>query len=278
MFMLEILLRVLVFSSAIKLLAVSLGFLLLLTQASKRWVVYRLPWVKHQLQRELFPALIVVLVDALLLTLFRSYFAERLQAFQWSAFLLSYLWMYITFEVWFYVTHRLLHTKALYPLHAQHHVAKVTEPLTSLSFSISERIILIGGALGFVLLGSYLFSITQAGLFAYLLTNYALNILGHSNTEWFPSWFLKSPLGKIFLTPTFHAMHHARYQGNYGLFTTVLDRWCSTSFADYEAVHQLAREGRGLHRLVERAGIASGSTTESQPSLLPSGEPAPTRS
>lgn len=128
----------------------------------------------------------------------------------------------------------------------------MTDPLTSLSFSVGERAILLGGAFGFVWLGSHLFAVTPAGLFAYLLTNYALNVLGHSNTEWFPSWFVKSPLGKVFLTPTFHAMHHARHQGNYGLFTIVLDRWLGTDFKDYPQAHQKAREGVGLSRLGER--------------------------
>ena len=250
--MLHTLSRVLVFSSAIKLTAVAIGFLLLLVPASRRLSVYRLPWGKNQLRRELFPALQVLLLDAVLITLFRTYFSDRFQPFGWGSFVLSFAWMYLTFELWFYATHRLLHTKALYPLHAQHHVAKVTEPLTSLSFSLVERVVLLGGALGFVILGSYLFPLTLAGVFAYMLTNYALNILGHSNTEWFPAWFVRSPLGRVFLTPTFHALHHARHQGNYGLFTVFLDRWCATDFADYEAVHQKAREGEGLERLGER--------------------------
>src|SRR5690606_5712092 len=42
---------------------------------------------------------------------------------------------------------------------------------------------------------------------------------------------------------TFHAMHHARYTGHYGLFTTVLDRVLGTAWDDTPEVQ--ARAARG---------------------------------
>ena len=65
---------------------------------------------------------------------------------------LTFAVMFVWFEIWFYVTHRLMHTRALYFIHKQHHVAKVTDPLAALSFSLAERAILITGALGFAAL------------------------------------------------------------------------------------------------------------------------------
>jgi sterol desaturase/sphingolipid hydroxylase (fatty acid hydroxylase superfamily) len=131
-------------------------------------------------------------------------------------------------------------------------VAQVTEPLTSLSFSLVERLMLMGGGMGLVLLAMEVMPVTQAGVMGYILTNYFLNVVGHGNTEWLPQRFVSSWAGRFFFTPTFHALHHARYQGHYGLFTVVLDRWFSTAFDDYARVHAQARAGQGLTRIGER--------------------------
>jgi sterol desaturase/sphingolipid hydroxylase (fatty acid hydroxylase superfamily) len=102
--------------------------------------------------------------------------------------------------------------------------------------------------------------VTLAGVMAYILTNYALNVFGHGNTEWLPERFVRSWAGRLFFTPTFHALHHARYQGHYGLFTPMLDRWLGTAFDDYEQVHARAREGAGLERIGERVRSAKSAT------------------
>jgi hypothetical protein len=41
-------------------------------------------------------------------------------------------------------------------------------------------------------------------------------------------------------------MHHARYNGHFGLFTQVLDRVCHTVWRDYEKVQERAAHGQGL--------------------------------
>ncbi len=92
----------------------------------------------------------------------------------------------------------------------------------------------------------------MAGLALYGLANYALNVLGHSNVEVFPGWFARSRLGRWLVTPTYHALHHARYRGHYGLFTSVLDRCFGSVYADYEMVQQRASAGQGLTRQGER--------------------------
>jgi sterol desaturase/sphingolipid hydroxylase (fatty acid hydroxylase superfamily) len=222
------------------------------TRLAERWRVYRRELAPGQLRREAWAAAGVVLCDALLVGLFRYFAGPRMAPFSVPVALLSYAWMFVGFEVWFYVTHRLLHTRALYRLHAQHHVAQVTDPLTSLSFSLVERLVLMAGGMGLVFLAMEVMPVTQAGVMGYILTNYFLNVVGHGNTEWLPRRFVASWAGRLFFTPTFHALHHARYQGHYGLFTVVLDRWLGTVFGDYSQVHARAREGHGLARFGER--------------------------
>jgi sterol desaturase/sphingolipid hydroxylase (fatty acid hydroxylase superfamily) len=248
----KVLCTAVVMSGLVKLTALGLGWGLVRLRVAERWRVYRRALATGQLRSEAWAAVGVVLCDALLVGLFRYFAGSRLVPFSVPVALLSFAWMFVGFEVWFYVTHRMLHTKALYRFHAQHHVAQVTDPLTSLSFSLVERLVLMGGGMGLVFLAMEVMPVTNAGVMGYILTNYFLNVVGHGNTEWLPQRFVSSWAGRLFFTPTFHALHHARYQGHYGLFTVVLDRWLGTAFGDYPQVHARAREGHGLVRIGER--------------------------
>jgi sterol desaturase/sphingolipid hydroxylase (fatty acid hydroxylase superfamily) len=248
----KVLCTAVVVSGLVKLTAVGLGWGLVRLRVAERWRVYRRALASGQLRSEAWAAVGVVVCDALLVGLFRYFAGSRLVPFSAPVALLSFAWMFVGFEVWFYVTHRLLHTRALYRFHAQHHVAQVTDPLTSLSFSLVERLVLMGGGMGLVLLAMEVMPVTNVGVMGYILTNYFLNVVGHGNTEWLPRRFVSSWAGRLFFTPTFHALHHARYQGHYGLFTVVLDRWLGTAFGDYPQVHARAREGHGLVRIGER--------------------------
>jgi lathosterol oxidase len=242
----------LVVSGLVKATALGLGWTLARTRLAERWRVYRRSLAPGQLRSEAWAAAGVVLLDALLVGLFRYHAGPRMVPFSVPVALLTFAWMFVGFEVWFYVSHRLLHTRALYRFHAQHHVAQVTDPLTSLSFSLVERLVLLVGGLGTVLVAMEVMPVTLAGVMGYILINYFLNVVGHGNTEWLPRRFVSSWAGRLFFTPTFHALHHARYQGHYGLFTVVLDRWLGTAFGDYPRVHARAREGLGLTRIGER--------------------------
>ncbi len=250
-----LLLGVLIISGAIKLSMVAAGWLVWRTRLAERFRVYRRALAQGQLRREALAAVGVVATDAVLIAAFRAFTGPLYAPFSLATALWSYAWMFVGFEVWFYVTHRLLHLPRFYRFHAQHHVAQVTEPLTALSFSVAERLVLMGGGLGLHFAAMHLFPGTQVGVLAYMLTNYVLNAFGHGNTEWLPRRFVASWVGRVFFTPTFHALHHARYQGHYGLYTVVLDRWFGTAFPDYPLVHARAREGAGLTRIGERLAV-----------------------
>jgi Delta7-sterol 5-desaturase len=235
--------------------------------------VYRVAFAAGQGRSELVAALRVILFDALVV-------ATALKAGAWHfaeptpfTTALTWLTMFAWYEVWFYATHRLLHTKALYRFHAQHHVAKVTAPLTSLSFGLVERAVLLLGATGMSALLSWVMPITQVGVVAYFLTNFVLNVWGHSNVEALPPGFARTWLGRVVFSPSFHAMHHARYQGHYGLFTQVLDRLFDTYWADYPEVHERAARGEGLTRLGER--LVASEREASVPSFIDADEAPP---
>lgn len=156
----------------------------------------------------------------------------------------TFMALFVFTEVWFYLCHRAMHSRSLFWIHRQHHTALVVDPLTSLSFSLAERALLLGGIVLFVILWSRVLPVTAAGIALYGFTNYALNVLGHSNVEIFPGWFARSTVGRWLVTPTYHSLHHLRYRGHYGLFTTVLDRLGKSVFDDYDQIQHYAATGR----------------------------------
>ncbi len=217
------------------------------TEAGRRRRVYRRAAAPGQWRSELTAGVVTLGFDALVLaTVLHLELLPVVPPTPWNLGL-GFGLLFVWFEIWFYVTHRLLHLPALYPLHAQHHVARVTQPLTSISFSLAERAVLHAGSFGFAALTFSLLPLPFEAFALYFSVNYLLNVLGHSNVEVVPR------ASRWVLTPTFHAMHHARHAGHYGLFTQVLDRLFGTVFDDYEAMHARAREGRGATRLSERA-------------------------
>lgn len=208
------------------------------TWARARWVRAEPP-SREQTKRELVAALLVILVDASVIAV--ALHAGLLVAIEPSPTLSGALWvlgsfafMFAFFELWFYVTHRLFHTRALYFLHRQHHVARTAQPLSALSFSVLERLVLLSGTVGVAAALEPVYPISLRGLEIYLWVNYVLNVLAHSNVEVAPRWFPSSLPGRVFIATTFHAMHHERSNGHYGLFTRTLDRLFRTELPDYE--------------------------------------------
>ncbi|GMU61509.1 MAG: hypothetical protein AMXMBFR34_32720 [Myxococcaceae bacterium] len=228
--------------------------------------VYRVAVPKGQWASELKAAVTVLLFDAVVVGMAVSAGLWTFAPATAGATALTWLVMFCWYEVWFYAVYRLLHTKALYRFHAQHHVAKVTGPLTSLSFGLVERALLLLGAVGASAALSRLMPITATGVLAYFFTNYVLNLWGHLNVEVLPEGYPRRRLGRLFISTSFHAMHHARYQGHYGLFTQVLDRLFGTYWEDYPEVHARAARGDGLTRLGQRvAGEGAGHPTGQTP-------------
>lgn len=158
----------------------------------------------------------------------------------WVISSLTFISLFIWFEIYFYYSHRIMHLPKFYPIHKCHHYRRATNPWTSLTFSLPERLIINIGAILVPGLISQFLPLSLNGLALYFLTNYILNVYGHLNVEIIPHKFLSTTLGKAFNNTTYHALHHARYRGHYGLFTSVLDRWHKTYFTDYEKIHLAA--------------------------------------
>lgn len=220
---------------------------------SKKRRIYDVPFSPNQLKKEFYANIQSLLIDAAVFTAFMQIPWIHFNKNSSVNFFLTFSLLFVFFEAWFYFTHRLMHHPKVYFIHKQHHIAKVTSPFSAMSFSAAERFIhIIGAFIIPALLARYASFICFEGVLAYTFINYVFNILGHSNIELYSPSYPQSPLGKIGTGTAFHSLHHARYNGHYGLFTSVLDRWLKTYFIDYPEVQKRAATGHALSKLGER--------------------------
>ena len=166
--------------------------------------------------------------------------------------LVTFFVMFWWTEFWHYLSHRAMHSKFLLKIHREHHKSYITNPMSAVSFSILEKSIFTLGIVGFASLYSYFFSFSFNGLCIYYTFYFATNVLGHSNIEFRSAKYPFSLMGYIVNSPSYHAMHHARYVKNYGLITSIFDRLFNTRWTDSDKVVVRAAEGRPLERLSEK--------------------------
>ncbi len=170
-------------------------------------------------------------------------------------FLYTFVIVFVWTEIWHYFSHRLMHHKSLLWIHREHHKSKITNPLSSMSFSFFEKLMFSIGILAPVAALSAIIPISLYGIVAYYLFYFVTNALGHSNIEIRKPGYARTWIGKIFNTPAYHAMHHARYVKNYGLITSTLDRLFNTMWEDYDKVQNRAAEDQPLQKLSERLNL-----------------------
>lgn len=194
--------------------------------------IYDLPIRDPQVRRELknslhTPMHALVLLAALLAGLFE---ARSVGSFFLTA-LLTTIWA----EIWHYGSHRAFHLKALHWIHAEHHRSRLSSPFTALSFSFTEKLVFdIGMIGGMAILGLYV-ELNFFGVATWFVGYLIINSYGHANYEIRGESFMRLK-GTVLTSTVYHALHHSRYTGNYGLGTRILDRIFGTEWPDSAAV------------------------------------------
>ncbi len=246
-------------------LFVGLGFAWERSRAGRARRIFALPLAEGQLRRELVANVGFVLLAAAAFAGSVAAGIVRAEASGAAPALLTFFACLVGFEVYYYVQHRALHTRRLIRFHRWHHASRVTTPLSGQSLGLVEAIGWVGGLVLFPALLSLVGSLHGGALLVYLAMSAAGNIIGHANAELHPaasgrrekSWFTH-PF-------TFHALHHARFTGHYGLGMTVLDRLCETEWGDWPALHAKVIRGEPLRSLKERGVGAPGEEAKASP-------------
>ncbi|MCU0526937.1 MAG: sterol desaturase family protein [Elainella sp. Prado103] len=143
----------------------------------------------------------------------------------------SYAIVLVLQDTYFYFTHRLFHHPALFPwFHQGHHRSRQPTPWTSFAFDPLEAIVQSLFLLGVV----FLIPLHVVTLIAVLTTMTIWAVLNHLGLDRLPDSFPHHWLGRWFIGPAHHSIHHRKYRLHYGLYFTFWDRLLGTQDPQYK--------------------------------------------
>lgn len=190
--------------------------------------------VRRELKWSVITAFIYALVGTVTILLGKlgwMRFYSKIDAHGWAWFGISIVIAIVVHDTYFYWTHRLMHHRRLFRwFHRVHHESTNPSPWAAYSFAPPEAVVQAGI---FPLL-AFTLPMHPLAFLIFMVWQITLNVLGHTGYEYYPSWLLKSWLGKVINTPTNHIQHHEKMRGNYGLYFNVWDRLMGTNHRDYE--------------------------------------------
>jgi sterol desaturase/sphingolipid hydroxylase (fatty acid hydroxylase superfamily) len=149
----------------------------------------------------------------------------------WLYLVLSTIGLIFWHDFYFYVTHRAMHHKAIFPIvHKIHHKSTDPTPWAAFSFHPIEAVV----QFLFVPMAVFLVPLHPIALLTMGLFQITLNVIGHLGFEMFPKGFTTGKLTKWANTSTHHNMHHSKVNCNYGLYFNIWDRLLGTNHKDYD--------------------------------------------
>ncbi len=165
---------------------------------------------------------------------------DNISDYGWPYYIVSWVFMFAIHDTYFYWMHRAMHHPFLFKhVHLVHHKSTNPSPWTAYAFHPIE------GFLEAMIVPLIAFTIpthTNAlGLF--LLFQIMYNVYGHLGFELYPKGFHKTMVGKYVNTSVAHNLHHDKFDGNYGLYFLIWDRWFGTVRTDYDATYEETTEG-----------------------------------
>lgn len=180
--------------------------------------------IRLEIARSMVSILMFGLLSFFLYEGLRSGFLKIKFEFTWPVFITESSALFFWNEIYFYLIHRLFHTRAFYKFHAHHHYSHVPSPFSAYSFHWSEGLLL--GAVMPIIMCVHDFQLVS--LLTLPLMSIFMNVLGHSNVDFFP----RQPVSHLLSFSKRHSLHHKVPSGNYGFFLPYFDRWFKTEGSD----------------------------------------------
>lgn len=160
----------------------------------------------------------------------------------------------IAHDAYFYWAHRMMHHPKLFKhFHRAHHKSITPTPWAAYSFAIPEAFVM------FLFVPIWQFFVPTPGwvMFAWLNFQIIRNAMGHAGFEFFPRWWLSTPLTSWINTTVHHDLHHnGGFNTNYGLYFTWWDKWMGTEHPKYR---------KKFDEVVNRRRLIEGETNSPKP-------------
>ncbi|MBD2188453.1 sterol desaturase family protein [Pseudanabaena mucicola] len=135
---------------------------------------------------------------------------------------ISYILVLILQDTYFYFTHRLFHHPAIFHwVHQGHHRSRYPTPWTSFAFDPLEAIV----SSLFLISVVCIIPLHFITLISVLTTMTIWAVLNHLGIDRLPPSFPHHWLGKWFIGPEHHSIHHLKYSLHYGLYFTFWDKF-----------------------------------------------------
>ncbi len=191
--------------------------------------------IQHDINLSVMSAGVFAIAAALIMTAYSlgltRLYSEPQQYGLWYLGL-SYVAVLILQDAYFYFTHRLFHHPTLFLwLHQGHHRSRYPTPWTSFAFDPLEAIV---QAL-FLITIAFVIPLHFITLIAVLTTMTIWAIVNHLGIDRLPLSFPHHWLGKWFIGPAHHSIHHCKYTKHYGLYFTFWDILLNTQDPNYNA-------------------------------------------
>lgn len=158
----------------------------------------------------------------------------------WGYLAISTVTLIFLHDTWFYWTHRLMHTRRLFPImHRVHHLSHNPTPWAAFAFHPTEALV---QAMVFPVVALFL-PLHPITALVWLLYMTVLNVLGHLGFEILPKGFVRNWWTRWHNTSVHHNMHHRHVNCNYGLYFNIWDQLMRTNHAHYEREYERVTEG-----------------------------------
>ena len=122
----------------------------------------------------------------------------------------------IAHDAYFYWAHRFMHHPKLFKtFHRAHHRSITPTPWAAYSFAMPEAAVM------FMFVPIWQFFVPTPGWVMFVWLNFQIirNAMGHAGFEFFPRWWLATPLTSWINTTVHHDLHHnGGFNTNYGLY------------------------------------------------------------
>ncbi|HJQ85812.1 MAG TPA: sterol desaturase family protein, partial [Candidatus Binatia bacterium] len=191
-----------------------------------------------------------------------GWIALRLERPSPAVFLAELAAYFVAFDLWFYLTHRLLHVAPLYRrVHVIHHRSTVPNPLSAFSAHPVET--LLTGC--FSPLFWMVVPIHLATLAVITIYYGAITIVFHSGYDLLPRWWHERWFSRWTITPRYHDLHHARGRWNYGGYTILWDALFGTIAPEFRARPALLRARAGWAAVAVLACLVASTARAAEP-------------